>query len=102
MKQTSPHGAALLGFPGPMTAAMTEASREESTSVYRPNGFLRWLTARFFRHIDVDPQWVEAVRSAAQRGTVVYMMRSLSVVDFLCLDYLTKRFELPLLRFVND
>ncbi|MFT3921473.1 MAG: 1-acyl-sn-glycerol-3-phosphate acyltransferase [Myxococcales bacterium] len=85
-----------------MTAAITEASREESTPVYRPNGFLRWLTARFFRHIHVDPQWVEAVRSAAMRGTVVYMMRSLSVVDFLCLDYLTKRFELPLLRFVND
>jgi glycerol-3-phosphate O-acyltransferase len=85
-----------------MTAAITEASREESASVYRPNGFLRWLTARFFRHIDVDKEWVDAVRSAALRGTVVYVMRSLSVVDFLCLDYLTKRFELPLLRFVND
>jgi glycerol-3-phosphate O-acyltransferase len=85
-----------------MTAAISEITREESSSVYRPNAFLRWLTARFFRHIDVDPRWVEAVRSAALRGTVVYMMRSLSVVDFLCLDYLTKRFELPLLRFVND
>ncbi len=85
-----------------MTAAITEASREESAAVYRPNSFLRWLTARFFRHIHVDPEWVNAVRSAGKRGTVVYMMRSLSAVDFLCLDYLTKRFELPLLRFVND
>jgi glycerol-3-phosphate O-acyltransferase len=85
-----------------MPFAMTNVSREEAASVYRPNGFLRWLTSRFFRHMDVDPHWVEAVRNAAQRGTVVYMMRSLSVVDFLCLDYLTKRFGLPLVRFVND
>jgi glycerol-3-phosphate O-acyltransferase len=63
---------------------------------------LRWLTARFFRHIQVDERWAEAVRDAAAQGTVVYVMRSLSVLDFLCLDYLTKRLSLPLVRFVND
>jgi glycerol-3-phosphate O-acyltransferase len=85
-----------------MTAATTEALRHDSVPAYRPNAILRWLSSRFFRHIDVDSNWVEAVQDAAQRGTVVYFMRSLSVLDFLCLDYLTKTFSLPLIRFVNE
>ena len=40
--------------------------------------------------------------AAAARGTVVYVLRSLSLLDFLCADYLTKRFALPLIRFAND
>jgi glycerol-3-phosphate O-acyltransferase len=85
-----------------MPAATTEALGQESVPAYRPNAILRWLSSRFFRHIDVDSNWVRAVQDAAQRGTVVYFMRSLSVLDFLCLDYLTKTFSLPLIRFVNE
>ena len=40
--------------------------------------------------------------SADQRGTVVYALRNLSFVDFFALDYLTKRFMLPQVRFAND
>lgn len=69
---------------------------------YAPNAILRWIYNRFFRHIHVDERWSGVVRSAADQGVVVYVMRSLSVLDFLCLDYLVKRFGLPLLRFVND
>jgi glycerol-3-phosphate O-acyltransferase len=70
--------------------------------VHEPVGILRWLYRRFFSHIHVDARWSDAVRDAAQRGVVVYVMRSLSFLDFLCLDFLTKQFGLPLLRFVND
>jgi len=42
------------------------------------------------------------VREAASQGVVVYVMRSLSFLDFLCLDFLLKKFGLPLVRFVND
>ncbi|HEX5657525.1 MAG TPA: 1-acyl-sn-glycerol-3-phosphate acyltransferase [Polyangiales bacterium] len=63
---------------------------------------MRWASNRLFRHIELDPRWTQAVRAAAERGTVVYVMRSLSVLDFLCLDYLTKAHRLPHIQFVND
>ncbi len=69
---------------------------------YRPHPLLGWLYRRFFQHIAVDDRWSGAVREAQKRGVVVYVMRSLSFLDFVCLDFLTKRFALPLVRFVND
>jgi glycerol-3-phosphate O-acyltransferase len=69
---------------------------------YEPNAALAWLYKRFFDHIEVDEAWVKAVREADRRGTVVYVLRNLSFVDFFALDYLTKRLELPQVRFAND
>ena len=68
----------------------------------RPTRSLRWLYRRFFAHIRVDENWSRGVREAASKGVVVYVMRSLSFLDFLCLDFLLKKFGLPLVRFVND
>ena len=75
---------------------------EPSAPPYRPNAFTRWFSARFFRHVQLDERWVESVREAASHGTVVYIVGAVSVLDFLCLDYLTKQFALPLVRFVNE
>jgi len=69
---------------------------------YEPSAALAWLYQRFFDHIEVDETWAEAVRDADRRGTVVYVLRNLSFVDFFALDYLTKRLELPQVRFAND
>jgi glycerol-3-phosphate O-acyltransferase len=69
---------------------------------YEPNPVLAWLYHRFFEHVEVDEAWVGAVREADQRGTVVYALRNLSFVDFFALDYLTKRYMLPQVRFAND
>ncbi len=69
---------------------------------YEPNALLRWLYRRFFDRIEVDPAWIRGVREAAQRGTVVYALRNLSLLDFLALDHITKRFGLPHIRFAND
>ncbi len=69
---------------------------------YEPNPRAGWFTERFFQHIDVDAAWVERIRQAATVGPVVYILRNLSVVDFFALDYLTKRYDLPRIRFVND
>jgi glycerol-3-phosphate O-acyltransferase len=84
-----------------MSAATIETPNDDLPA-YRPRALLRWLSERFFRHMHVDPQWAEGVRSAAARGTVVYVMRSISVIDFLCLHYLTNAHALPLIRFVNE
>jgi glycerol-3-phosphate O-acyltransferase len=69
---------------------------------YEPNALLRWLYRRFFDRIEVDPDWIRSVREAAKHGTVVYALRSLSLLDFLALDHITKRFGLPHIRFAND
>lgn len=69
---------------------------------FEPNRVLRWIYGRFFRQMRVDERWSGVVRESAARGLVVYVMRSISLLDFLCLDYLVKRFHLPLVRFVND
>ncbi|NOY92712.1 MAG: hypothetical protein GXP55_16100 [Deltaproteobacteria bacterium] len=78
------------------------AGSEEQATPYRPNALLRWVYRRFFAHIRVDESWSTKVRESARRGVVVYVMRSISILDFLCLDFLVKRFGLPLVRFVND
>jgi len=69
---------------------------------YEPNPALAWLYHRFFEHIEVDEAWAADVREADKRGTVVYVLRNLSFVDFFALDYLTKRLRLPQVRFAND
>jgi glycerol-3-phosphate O-acyltransferase len=69
---------------------------------YEPNLPLAWIYHRFFDHIAIDEAWTRAVRDADSRGTVVYVLRNLSFVDFLALDYLTKRHHLPQIRFAND
>ena len=69
---------------------------------YEPNPPLAWLYHRFFDHIAIDEAWTRAVRDADSLGTVVYVLRNLSFVDFLALDYLTKRHHLPQIRFAND
>ncbi len=69
---------------------------------YDPNPLLAWIYSRFFESIEVDDAWARAVREADARGTVVYVLRNLSYVDFFALDYLTKRYHLPQIRFAND
>ena len=69
---------------------------------YLPNPALAWIYQRFFQHIEVDEAWAGRVREADARGTVVYVLRNLSFVDFLALDYLTKTLRLPQVRFAND
>lgn len=69
---------------------------------YEPNPALGWIYGRFFEHITIDEAWAARIREAASKGIVIYALRNLSFVDFLALDYLTKRFHLPRVRFAND
>jgi glycerol-3-phosphate O-acyltransferase len=75
---------------------------QRSLPSYEPSPVLAWLYRRFFESIEVDETWARAVRDADARGTVVYVLRNLSFVDFFALDYLTKRNNLPKIRFAND
>lgn len=74
----------------------------ELTRPYRPPAALKALYRRFFEHIQLDEGWADEVRQLSQRGTVLYVLRNLNWLDFLALDYLTKRHDLPPIRYVND
>lgn len=74
----------------------------ELTRTYEPNPAVAYLYRRFFQHIQVDDAWVRTVRVAAAHGHVVYVLRNVSFVDFLALDHLTKRLNLPQIRFAPD
>ncbi|HEX2675207.1 MAG TPA: hypothetical protein VHM19_01170, partial [Polyangiales bacterium] len=73
-----------------------------STTALPGNPALRVLYSWFFDNIQVDEGWVRQVRELAQRGSVVYVLRNLNPVDYLALDHLTKRYDLPQIGFVND
>ncbi|MBC7173693.1 MAG: hypothetical protein H5U40_14735, partial [Polyangiaceae bacterium] len=87
---------------GRITFATKRMQMETKSEVYAPNPLFRWLYRRFFARIDIDERWSGVVRTAAERGVVVYVMRTISFLDFVCLDFLTKKLSLPLVRFVND
>jgi glycerol-3-phosphate O-acyltransferase len=71
-------------------------------AIYEPGAVWHWLYKRFFRHVHTAERWEHTVREEAHRGLVVHVARSLSFLDFLALDFLTKKHALPLLHFVND
>lgn len=71
-------------------------------SATESNPALRVLYRWFFDHIQVDETWVRQVRTLARRGRIVYVLRNLNAVDYLALDHLTKRFDLPRIQYVND
>ncbi|HEY4107092.1 MAG TPA: 1-acyl-sn-glycerol-3-phosphate acyltransferase [Polyangiaceae bacterium] len=77
-------------------------AKRELTRPYEPNPALRAVYRRFFEKIQVDDAWVRAVTDLASQSSVVYVLRNLNFIDFLALDYLTKRHHLPEIRFVND
>jgi glycerol-3-phosphate O-acyltransferase len=69
---------------------------------YRYGFILRWLYKRFFSRLEVDERFEKTVVEAARSGTVVYVLQSLSFLDYACLNFFTKKLGLPMLRFVND
>lgn len=72
------------------------------THPYVPNFALRELYRRVFEHIQVEEGWAEQVRALSKKGAVLYVLPNLNWLDFLALDYLTKRHNLPPLLFAND
>jgi glycerol-3-phosphate O-acyltransferase len=74
----------------------------ELTQPYEPNPALRAVYTRFFDHIRIDKAWVQRARELAETSTLVYVLRNLSLVDFLALDHVTKRHQLPRIHYAND
>lgn len=81
--------------------ALQPVMNVEVAKPYKPNFVVAWIHRIFLSKVGVDPVWTRAVRDASARGTVVYVMRSKSYMDFVALDFFAKQFSLPLIRFVS-
>ena len=69
---------------------------------YEPNPLLAALCRRFFANLRVDETWVRQLRERTQDSSLVYVLRSINVVDFLALEQTTRKYQLPRISFVND
>ncbi|HEX7408838.1 MAG TPA: 1-acyl-sn-glycerol-3-phosphate acyltransferase [Candidatus Binatia bacterium] len=66
-------------------------------------GFLPGLLCRkFFSQVRIDAEATERIRALAARGSVVYVMRYRSLVDYLLVAFIFLREGLPLPEFVSD
>ena len=78
---------AVLNEPGPL----------------RRFGFWPGLLCRtVFSYVRIDPGVVDHIRALAARGTIVYVMRYRSLVDYLLIAFILLREGLPLPEFVSD
>ncbi|MCH2171688.1 1-acyl-sn-glycerol-3-phosphate acyltransferase [Myxococcota bacterium] len=67
----------------------------------RFNLFFRWFARRFFRHFDLDDATVARLRELEERGSVVYVMRYASRLDYFLFNALFLRKGLRLSQFAN-
>jgi glycerol-3-phosphate O-acyltransferase len=92
-----PRGA---GDPSQLTSTMDFAG-PLSAMTPRFNFFFRWFARRFFREIGLDDQTVARLRDLESRGSVVYVMRYASRLDYFLFNALFRREGLRLSRFAN-
>jgi glycerol-3-phosphate O-acyltransferase len=61
-----------------------------------------WLAGRFFQNVRVDESFAEVAKRASSQGSVVFVLRSVSVVDALAVAHLAKEAQLPPVGFTHD
>jgi len=88
-------GAPALRLPDPAVADATSAM------VPRFNVFFRWFARRFFPHFDLEAETVDRLRAHEAAGSVVYVMRYASRLDYFLFNTLFVREGLRLSAFAN-
>jgi glycerol-3-phosphate O-acyltransferase len=68
----------------------------------RPASLVAGAYERLFRKVPGTEAWAAAVREAAGRGALVHVLRNISLIDLLALDYMTRRYSLPPIGFSNE
>ena len=85
------------------THAVPPAQHLTATGPLRRFGALPGLLCRkLFSQVRVDPGAIEHIRGLAARGSVVYVMRYRSLVDFMLVAFILLREGLPMPEFVSD
>ncbi|MEN8161271.1 MAG: 1-acyl-sn-glycerol-3-phosphate acyltransferase, partial [Myxococcota bacterium] len=88
-------GAPALRLPAPAVADATSAM------VPRFNVFFRWFARRFFPHFALEASTIARLRENEARGSVVYVMRYASRLDYFLFNTLFVREGLRLSAFAN-
>ncbi len=91
-------------IPRPVAAARpADAVPEQASTMLERFGIVARLLVRFlFRHVHVRPESVEHLRDLATQGTVIYVMRYRSTLDYLLANAVLLREGLPLARFAPE
>lgn len=67
----------------------------------RQGRLLKWLGKAFFGAVSFDEHGITAIRDAHEAGTVVYVVNSHSLLDYLVFNFVFLRHGLPLVWFAN-
>ena len=96
------------GDSAPQREPSPAADRHEETNVdalsaMTPRFSLptRWFASRFFRHFNLDDATVEHLRKLESRGSIIYVMRYASRLDYFLFNALFIREGLGLSKFAN-
>jgi len=86
-----------------MFGGMSNADLRDPMSAMTPrfNLFFRWFAKRFFREISLDSATVARLRALEAAGSVVYVMRYASRLDYFLFNWLFVRHGLRLSGFSN-
>lgn len=69
--------------------------------VDRPAGLVRLFFRSMLQSVDFAKRVVDSMREAEERGTVVYVMRTRSIIDYLYFNFAFLEHGLKLIRFAN-
>jgi glycerol-3-phosphate O-acyltransferase len=101
MPEPTDHPAAEPPVTTPPSEAAPAHADTLSAMTERFNLFFRWFARRFFRHFDLDDATVAKLRELESRGSVVFVMRYASRLDYFLFNELFLREGLSLSRFAN-
>ena len=86
----------------PATQLPSDRAAQPSTAPTPLSAFVQWCCQRLFRPVRIAPEAVARIERLAGRGSVVYVMRHRSWVDYLLVTSVLLREGLPAPVFAND
>jgi glycerol-3-phosphate O-acyltransferase len=87
----------------PSAAVRLEEAEVDTLSAMTPrfNLLVQWFANRFFRHFDLDDTAVEHLRKLESQGSIIYVMRYASRLDYFLFNALFIREGIGLSKFAN-
>ena len=72
-----------------------------SSMAEKPGALLRFLGRNFFDRVQYDPRHASTIHRISRQGSVVFVMSSQSLLDWLYFNWVLLKFGLPLVWFAN-
>jgi glycerol-3-phosphate O-acyltransferase len=99
--ETEPAEPAPPSLSPPPAPPFTPPPPHPSAMRRRMNRIAEFIGRRLFRRAVVNERLVEKIRDLSERGTIVYVLRHHSFVDYFMINFVLRREELPLPVFAN-